>query len=318
MTATLTPKANDDPHDFVVVPSDAVRVVPAEQEISDLLRGAAARHHPDPQPFAAPDPVAAPPVDATFRPAAAGDVPGSGNGRSIGRRAVRAFAALLLAACIGGAAIAWQTFGYAGKKLFLKWTPQFVMTSLPLEKWGLGAPSTSPDVEEAAAEAAPPQSAPTAQAAADAVAPAAPPVDPAPSLQSMARNLASVTQEVEQLKISIEQLKASQQQMSRDVAKDVARPDAAKPDAAKTSENRASVPNARPKLSALPPQPPVARPRKPAPPFPPAQTAAAPPLPQAATPYAPRQPEPPPPPAVTQLPPEPGFTSVPRPPMPVQ
>lgn len=312
MTSTLTPKPSDDPHDFVVVPPDAVRVVPGEEELSNLLR-AAARHHSDSQARNEPDPMAelsVPPVDTTFRPAAVSDVLGSGRRRSIGRRAVRAFAALLLAACIGAGAIAWQTFGNAGKKLIVKWTPQFVMTSLPLEKWGLAAPSTSPAVEAAAADA-PSQPAPPAQSAAEAVAPAAvaPSPDSAPSLQSMARDLASVGQEVEQLKASIAELKASQQQMSRDLAK--------------ASENRASEQNLRPKVSALPPRPPVARPRKPTPPpYSPTPTALAPAPPQAAAsqaaaPYVPRQPESLPP-GATQLPPEPGFTSAPRPPMPVQ
>jgi hypothetical protein len=311
MHSTLNPKPSDDPHDFVVVPPDAVRVAPVDDELSSLLREAA-RHHSGPQIHTVSDSTAAPPVppvDATFRPSAANDVLGSGSGPSIGQRVGRALAALVLAACIGAAAIGWQAFGYAGKKMIVKWTPQFILTSLSMDKWGLSAPSTRPDVEADAASAAAPQPAPPAQAAAEAVAPnAAASTDSAQLLQSMARDLASVSQEVEQLKASIAELKASQQQMSRD--------------AVKASENKASDLNARARISALPPRPVVARPHKPASSYPPAQAypstqAAAPYVPQAAAPYVPRQGEPLPP-AAAQLPAEPGFESVPRPPMPLR
>src|SRR5665647_719297 len=41
MHSTLTAKANDDPHDVVVVAPDAIRVAPSDDEISDLLHQAA-------------------------------------------------------------------------------------------------------------------------------------------------------------------------------------------------------------------------------------------------------------------------------------
>jgi hypothetical protein len=301
MHSTLKPKPADDPHDFLVVPPDAVRVVPGEEELSDLLR-AAARQQADPHIHAESGSAAAPPVppvDTTFRPSAVDDVLGSGGGPSIGRRMGRAFAALLLAACIGAMAVGWQAFGYAGKKLIVKWTPQFVLTSLSMDKWGLSAPSSSPSIEASTSDA----SQPAALAASEAEAVAANAASQSPVsaqlLQSMARDLASVSQEVEQLKASIEQLKAGQQQMSRDVAK--------------APENKAPEQNARAKMLA-PPRPVVARAHKPVPaPYPPAQ-AAAPYVPQA---YVPRQPEPLPP-AAGQPQLEPGFESAPRPPMPVR
>ncbi len=336
MHSTLTPKPSDDPHDVVVVAPDAVRVAPSDEEISHLMQQAA-RFHSEAQARAASDFSAGPtvpPVDTTFRPAAVDDVLndplGSPQRRSTGRRALRAFAALLLAACIGAAAIAWQTFGYAGKKMIAKWVPQFALTtSLPLEKLWPSAHPAPPADEADTANAAAPQAEPPAQAAAEAVAPAAaaPSLDAAQSLQSMARDLANVSQEVEQLKASIAELKASQQQMA--VARDAAKASDNKPSETRATENRAAEQNARAKLALAPPRPAVARQRKP-PPYPPTQAAAAPPLPQAAapyapqaaapqagTPYVPRQTEPLPP-AVEQLPAAPGFTSVPRPPMPVQ
>jgi hypothetical protein len=323
MHSTLKPKPTDDPHDFLVVSPDAVRVVPGEEELSDLLR-AAARQQADPQIHVEAGSVAAPPVppvDTTFRPSAVNDVLGSGGGPSMSGRVGRAFAALLLAACIGAAAVGWQAFGYAGKKLIVKWTPQFVLTSLSIDKWGLSAPSSPPSIEASTSDAS--QSAAPARSEPEAVAAnaASRSSDSAQLLQSMARDIASVSQEVEQLKATIEQLKAGQQQMSRDAAK-VSESKASENKAPenRAPENRASEQNARARMLA-PPRPVVARAHKPVPApypaqaYPPAQ-AAAPYVPQA---YVPRQPEPlPPSPATVQPQLEPGFESAPRPPMPVR
>jgi hypothetical protein len=311
MHSTLNPKPIDDPHDFVVVAPDDVRVAPAEEELSNLLRQAA-RHHSGQLTHPASDLPAGSPipaVDTTFRPAVANNVQLLGQRRWIGRGAVRAFSALLLAACIGVASIAWQSD--AAKKMIAKVATQlFLIASLSPEKSGPPAQPATPAVQADAANAAPPQPAPVAQTAPQAVAPAAAAssADPA-QLQSVARDLASAGQEIEQLKASIEQLKASQQQMSRDIAKSSEN---------KASENKASEQSARPRISALPPRPAVARARKPIAPYPPPQAAAASTLPPTAAPYyAPRQIEPPP---QTTAPPltDPELASVPRPPMPVR
>ena len=156
-----------------------------------------------------------PPVDMMFRPAAVNDVQVQGDRPSIGRRAVRAFSGFLLTACIGGAGVAWQSYGDAAKQIIASSAPQHVLTSwLPLEKLGLSAQPAPPAVQAADANAAPPQPAAPAQTAPEGVAPTTAALSPdlAKLLQSMARDLASVGQE-------IEQLKASQQQMSSDVAK---------------------------------------------------------------------------------------------------
>jgi hypothetical protein len=302
MHSTLKLKPTDDPHDIVVVAPDAVQVAPAEDEISNLLREAA-RQYSGQQAHTASDLPAAPPVppvDATFRPAAAGNV----HRRSMAGRALRAFAALLLAACIGAAGIAWQSD--AAKKMIAKVATQLVLTSSdPSEQPGSSAQPAKPAVEIAAASAASGQPAPLAQTASEAVAPAAAAssADSSQVLQSMARDLASAGQEIEQLKASVEQLKASQQQMSRDMAR--------------TSENKATEQNARPRLSALPPRPAAAAARRPIAPYPPRQAATAPTYPQAAAPYVPRQIEPQP---QTTAPPQadPELASVPRPPMPLR
>ena len=286
MHSTLNPKSTDDPHDFVVVAPNAVRVAPADEELFNLLQEAA-RRSSNPQTrtgsdFPAGAPV--PPVDTTFRPAAVNNVQVPGERGSIGKSAVRAFTALLLAACLGLAAIAWQSSGNVAKQIIAKWAPKFILTSLlpALENPGLPEQPSPPTVQVSAAKAAPPQPAPLAQTAPEGVAANA---ASAQLLHAMALDLATARQEIEQLKAK---------QMSRDIAK-------------------ASKQNLRPKMSAPPPRSAAAPARKPMPPFPPRQAAAAPTLPQAAAPSVPRQPEPQP-----QATAQPQAEPVPRPPMPVQ
>jgi hypothetical protein len=306
MQSTLNPKQTDDPHDFVVVPPDVARVVPPDEELSNLLHKAARQ-----QTRAAPDALAGPtvpPLDATFRPAV-NDVRVAGKGLSMAKRALRAFLALLLAACIGLAAVAWRSYGETAKKQIAKLATQFLMTSsLPAEKPGVAAQPAAPAVEADAANPAPPQPAAPDQNAAEAAAPAAPSAESAQLIQSMARDLATLGQEVEQLKAGMEELKANQQQMFRELAK-------------------VSEQNSRPKTSAVsapPARPAAARPRKPIASYPAAQAAAAPGLPQTAQPYVPRQPEyapraiEPPPQATVEPQADPELLSVPRPPMPVR
>jgi hypothetical protein len=328
-------KATDDPHDFVVVSSDQVRVAPSDtDELTDLLR-AAARQHSESDNSTAPDRPGSAPVpmvDTTFRATAVNDaVPARRT--TFGRRAMRAIAALVLTLGLGAAALTWQTFGYAAKKAAFKWAPKFAISaSLPLEKLGLSAKSPPAD-DPAGADATPAQAASPAEGAVNgapendapgnAVAgntlanPAASSSDPAQLLQSMARDLANVSQEVEILKASIAELKASQQQTTRDLAKV----------SDKTSEQSAKA-----KMITAPPRPAVAAVHKPAPIYSPTATPAPPPpayrpapsyspaTQAAAPPPAPStaaQPYVPPPPIPLQPQAEPGFAP-PRPPMPVQ
>jgi hypothetical protein len=194
----------------------------------------------------------------TVRPAVRGNRP------SPGGRAIRGFIGLLLAACIGVAAIVWQSsYGDAARQIIAGWAPQLVPTSSqPLESPGLSAQPSAPTARVVAAETASPQAAPLARTTSQDVAPTAAPVSPelAQLLQTMARDLANVQQQLEQLKASqeqmasdnaktVEQLKASQEQMTRLVAKD-------------------SEQNLRPKTSAPPPRPIATATRKPVPTLP--------------------------------------------------
>jgi hypothetical protein len=314
MQSTPNPKPSDDPHDFIVVAPDVALVAPTDEDLSRLARLAhdsarrlseapAPRKEPE---FATAAPV--PSVDTTFRPAAV-NIPG--RGRSIGGRALRAFTAVLLTACIAAAAIAWQSFGYAAKQIVGKWVPQFAMdSSLPLEKLGVSAePSPPPAVEASAANAAPEQPASLAQTAPQRVAPSAavPSPESAQLLQSMAR-------EIEQLKVSIEQVKANQQQMSHDMAKS----SELKSSETKSSEVKPAEQNPRPRISAPPPRLATAPARRRISSYPPPQVAAYPSSPQAAPSYVPRQADLPPPRPMAPPPDQRELSSVPRPPMPVQ
>ena len=318
MHSTLPPKQTDpyaDPHDDVLV----ARI---DEELSSLAPDAV-RYPSDPQTHIASDfyaGAAVPPVDTTFRPTV--DTV-RGRRSSMGRRAGRAVTAFLLAGCIGAAAIASQSYGNVAKQMVGRWVPKFILTaSPPLENTGLPEQPGTPAVQANAAQTTPPQPAPPAQTATDGVAPtaAAPSSEQAQLLQSMARDLASARQE-------IDQLKASQEQMSRDIARvseaksseakaSQAKAYEAKASETKPSETRASEQNLRPRISALPPRPAAAPVRRPMPSYPPPQAAAPPPLPPPAAPYVPRQPEPPPQTAAyPQADPE---LSPPRPPMPVR
>lgn len=313
MHSTLTAKPSDDPHDVVVVAPDAVGVAPSDDELSDLLQQAA-RHRADAQTRAAPDFAAGPmvpQVDTTFRATSVDDVPVPGEHRSMARRALRGFVALLLAASFGAAAIAWKGYGDVAIKQIAKLTTQIVLiSSLTSEKPALSAQPEPAAAPAAAATAASPQPAPPAQTAAETATPAAaaPSADQA-QLQSMASDLAGVRQEVEQLKASLAELKASQQQASRDPARNAE---------VRASEVKTSGPVPRPKISTAPSRPAAARARKPMPSYPQPQAAAPYVPPQAAAPYMPRPPEPQPQFAAEPVQADPELSTVPRPPMPLR
>jgi hypothetical protein len=314
MNSMLTPKPSDDRHDIIVVAPDAVRVAPVDEEIPSLAPDAV-RVAAEPQFHAGPDflaDAAVPPVDTTFRATAVDDVPVKGR-RSLVSRALRAVAALLLAACIGGVAMAWHYHAEAAQQIIAAWAPLFAQKSpQPAEKTGLPAPPILAAAEVDTGNALPAQAAPQAAAAAAAPAAAAS-FDEPQSLETMARDLANASRQIEQLKASVEQLKASQQQL-----------------VAMVSE-KAVTQNLRPKKPAQPAPPPrpvaaLAPARPPAPALPPRPlrpaaapiplSAAAAPLPPAA-PYVPRQVEPQSHTATETLN-DPELVAVPRPPLPLR
>lgn len=305
MQTTLNTKQADDPHDILVVASDATPVAPladndpiapteeALARLAQTLRETPTlREAPTLQALPEPEFVMSPivpPVDTSFRPV--GDdveIPAMILPPVAEARPLRGFAlALLFALGASGATMAWQLFGDNATHAVTRLLPHHVLAALPLNPSVAAERSPAPAVEAAAAPAAAP---PPASAATPAAAAATP--DPAPSLRAMG-------QQIEELKASIEQLKASQQQMSRELA---------------MATERASEPSLTPRAPA--PRPAVARVRKPVAP-PPTQTAAAPRLsPVVAAPVA--APSAPPPPVAAQPQVDAPVSSAPRPPMPIQ
>jgi uncharacterized membrane protein YccC len=164
------------------------------------------------------------------RPASAGPGPQSPSGRP----ALRALVGLLLAACIVGAALALQSsYGGRAKQVVTRWAPQLASApSLPPKNAPLPAPPAPSIVQLAAAEEAPPQATPLVQAAPQDATPTATaaPADHTQLLQTMARDLANLERNIEQLRAkqqqtandnskAIEELKASQEEIKRVLAK---------------------------------------------------------------------------------------------------
>ena len=200
--------------------------------------------------------------------------PPDGPGRRLSRGwpLLRGFIGLSLAAGICAAAFASQTsYGEAAKLTIARWAPYLIsMSSLRLEKPEASAQASQSAVQTAATEAAPAQATPSGQAAPQDAASTAAPVSPelAQLLQTMAHDLATVEQGIEQLKASqermasdnaraVEQLRANQEEMTRLVA-------------------RASEQDQRAKTAALPSRPVATPARKPPPTHPSSQARAQP------------------------------------------
>jgi hypothetical protein len=261
-----------DPHDAAVAALKQAReqigradkqLPRADEQVSRLEQGAARKPSGQQKPLAVPD-----------------------RRSSRGSLALLGLIGLLLAACIGVAALAWQ-YGDAVKLVFARWAPQRVsISSLPSEKQELPA-QPSPSAVEVAATAALPQPSRLAQTTSQDAAPAAPSSpELAQWLQTMARDLATVEQGIEQLKTSqeqmvrdnaelAEQLKAAQAQMARDNENAAAQLKASQEQIARLIA-KASEQNLRPKPSAPPPRPIATATRKPVPKLSPPQARARP------------------------------------------
>jgi hypothetical protein len=227
MTSTSTPKAIE-PHHALIASADEQlahaheQIVRADEELSRLSEQLAKMER-----------------DAARPPSARPDPPSPS-----GRPALRGLVGFLLAACIVVAALVLQSsYGHEAKLVVARWAPRLVSTpSLPpsgapsgrhtAENAPLPALPAPPIVQVAATEAAPRQATPLPQTAPQDAAPtatAAPP-DNAQLLQTMARDLANLERNIEQLRANqqqmasdnskaIEELKASQGEIKRVLAK---------------------------------------------------------------------------------------------------
>jgi hypothetical protein len=145
---------------------------------------------------------------------------------SRGRPALRGLIGLLLTAGICTAAFVWQSHGETIRPMISRWAPQLAAAS---DTPKLSDQQSPPAVQLAAADAPVSQLSPPAETAAPDAAAAPIAAEQTQLLQTMARDLANVQQEIEQLKASqaelaresagiAEQLKANQEQMTRAIA----------------------------------------------------------------------------------------------------
>jgi hypothetical protein len=324
MHSTLKLRDSDPHDDFAIVP-EVVPAAWADKVLADITRDDGV--HPevkrsadgrspasDRQASAASVvAVAAPTVDARFRATATDDSSAPVEQPSTSRW-VKSAVLLVFAIGSAAAAAAWQNHGDAARQMISNWVPAFAVTSSPpTETAALAeqpdAPGAQPVAAEqtpepAAAEQTPEPAAAPAQPAESAAPAAAAPSPDTLQLESMARDLAAMAQQVEQLKASIAELKTSQQAMVRE---------AAKVSEAKAAETRPAAPNPRPRVSSRPPRSAAAPPRRPLSAYPPAQAAA--PLPQPAPPPVSTLPAPPPPQATARTEDDEPIV---RPPMPLR
>jgi hypothetical protein len=301
MESTLKARETDDPHDAPAMAPDVIPAAWADRVLADITRDAVSIV---PESKSSASSVAAPTVDTTFRPTAIGDIKVEGRPAPTSRW-LRRLVMAMFALCSAILAAAWQHYGDTAKQMVAGYAPPFVLSALmpadntaPVGQTSQpGAPAPMPDQGSAQPEA------PVAPAETAAPSAAAPASDSAQLIQSMARDLAAMGQQIEQLKASVAELKAAQQPPVTPVA--------ARALESRPPETKPAAPPPRPRISAaLPPRPaPAAAPlRRPPSAYPPVQATAAPMQLTTAPPLAP-----PPPTAV-----DPGDEPVVRPPMPLR
>ncbi len=265
-TAKLT--AND-PHDVLEIAPDVVLAAHADRAPAASERTSLAPDMPT-QPAGSSAAASAPRLDATFRATAADRV----RVPERGRWAMRLFVGFLFAFGSAVGAAAWQAYGDDAQQAIAKWMPHFALRlSSPTPNAAGDEQPAAPAAQTAATTPEPAPAAPPAQTEAAAPATASAPTSPDATqlLQSRARDLANVGQQIEQMKASIDELKARQEQMSRDIAKaseQNVRPKVIAP-AAPPAAARAARTAAPPPAMHRPVPPPALPPRQSAPYVPP-------------------------------------------------
>ncbi|MCA6117182.1 hypothetical protein J6524_20220 [Bradyrhizobium sp. WSM 1738] len=172
-----------------------------------------------------------------------------------GRPALRGFIGLLLTAGICAAAFAWHSYGETARPMIARWAPQLAAASSPLETPKPAADPAPPAVQLAAADAATsPLPAPAQSVPQDAAASPIPP-EITQSLQTMARDLADMRQE-------IEQLKAGQEALTRETAGNAEQLKALKESQEQTARAIANVSEQNQRRTSAAPPLPVANPAR--------------------------------------------------------
>jgi hypothetical protein len=246
-----TPNLRDtDPHDVFVIDPDVSLAARADKASLDLLYDVLSRPS-DPAPSQVrPDPelriAAAPSVDAAARGTGADDIPVNdirlkdirlgdteiGAHQPATSKLARSSVMGLFALGSAVVAAAWQHYGDDAKAIMARYTPPFSIASLASPEKPVAAEQpAAAAVQASAANQAAAQPALPADNAAPAAATASP--DQTQVIQSMARDLAAMGQQINELKASIEQIKASQPQTASAPARTtearLAEPKAAEP-----------------------------------------------------------------------------------------
>lgn len=254
-----TPNLRDtDPHDVFVIEPDVSIAARADKASLDLLYDVLSRPsdptpaRPNPELRIAPDfsaTTSVPPVAVARAPVAddipvndirLGDTEISAHQPRTGKFATRAVMGLFALASATGAA-AWQHYGDDAKAMLAQYAPPFaqVFSSTPSK------PAEPSVVQASVADQAAAQPA-TAEAA-------SPAPDQTQTIQSMARDLAAMSQQITELKATVEQLKAAQQQPVASAS-----PSANVSPATRAAEARLTEPTApitRPRIVPPPAQP---------------------------------------------------------------
>lgn len=238
MQSTPNPQQTD-PHDVFVIEPDVSLAARADKAPLDVLYDVL-RDHSQPRPAdierldIKPSDIrlsnpASPDSELRIAPGFSGgseaSLPPDANGIQLGETEISAhqpttskFARRVVMGlfALGSAvsAAAWQHYGDDAKTMLAQWTPTFALASTPpVEKPDAAAQASASPIQAAVTDQASARPASSAQAVANAAPAAAP--DPSPALQSMARDIAAMGQQISELKATIEQLKANQAQASQ-------------------------------------------------------------------------------------------------------
>jgi hypothetical protein len=212
-----------DPHDVFVIEPDVVLAARTDNkapldQLYDVLSRSSDPRASDAEVRIAPDfSAAAPSVDATARAGAddgiqLGETEISAHQPATSRFAKRIVMGLF---AVGSAfaAAAWQHYGDDATAALASFIPPFTLTSTPPADKPAAAQPAAPAIQASVADQAATHPASLAQPA-ESTTP-----DQSQLIQSMARDLAAMGQQINELKASIEQIKASQPQAAREPAK---------------------------------------------------------------------------------------------------
>ncbi|WP_035655175.1 hypothetical protein, partial [Bradyrhizobium sp. STM 3809] len=202
MLATTTKDGDQQPH--AVIDPEIVLAARADRPGADADRRSAQR----------PPEIPSPKVDPEFRAqtAAGADLAAAGGRTTLGTWVVRTILAVLFAVGSAVAAAAWQSYGDQAQEVIAHWMPRISLAS-NADKEAAQPAAAVPAQETAAASPAPAQEPATGTIGASAL------QEQSQLLQSMAHDLAALSQQVTELKTSLAQLKSGQEQMAREMAR---------------------------------------------------------------------------------------------------